>query len=73
MMRNPVPISYRNWHGYEEEEDEEEEEGPTEFSIPHRSYVSLNSYTGSFRVHRNSRARSVLPIFAIFNIFIIDN
>ena len=64
MMRNPVSTLYRDWHGYEEEE---------EFSIPHRRYVSLNSYTGSFRVHRNSRARSVMPIFAIFNIFIIDN
>jgi len=25
MMRNPVPTSYRNWHGFEEEEEEEEE------------------------------------------------
>ena len=54
MMRNPVPISYRNWHGYEEEEEEEEEEGPTEFSIPHRSYVSLNGYTSCFCVNEKA-------------------
>ena len=40
-------------------------------SKPHRSYVSLNGYTWSVRVHENA---SVVSIFAIFNgCFIIDN
>jgi len=55
MMRNPVPISYRDRHGYEEEEDAEEEEEPNDIiSISHRSWVSLNGYTWKFRVHENA-------------------
>ena len=38
-------------------------------SIPHRSYVSLNGYTRSFRMHKNSCSCSVMLIFAIFNVF----
>ena len=53
MMRNPVPISYRDRHGYEEEEEEEEEPNDI-ISISHRSWVSLNGYTWKFRVHENA-------------------
>jgi len=37
--------------------------------IPHRSYVSLNGYTWSFRVHENTSACSVMPTYAICNVF----
>ena len=53
MMRNPVPISYRDRHGYEEEEEEEEEPNDI-ISISHRSWVSMNGYTWKFRVHENA-------------------
>jgi len=50
MIRNPVQTPYRDWYIYEE---------PTKLrhfviSIPHRSYVSLNGYIWSFRVHEHA-------------------
>jgi len=63
MIRNPVPTSYRDWHGYEEEKNR-----PSDvISISHRSYVSLNGYT--FRVHEHVCVRSIMLVFAIFNVF----
>ena len=38
-------------------------------SIHHRSYVSLNGYAWRFRVHEHAWARSVMLIFATFNVF----
>ena len=37
-------------------------------SILRRSYVSLNGYTWSYRGHEHAWVRSVMIIFAIFNI-----
>ena len=37
-------------------------------SILRRSYVSLNGYTWSYRGHEHALVRSVMIIFAIFNI-----
>ena len=38
-------------------------------SISHRSYVSLNGYAWSSRVHENARALSVMLTFDIFYVF----
>ena len=67
-MRNPVLTSYRDCHGYEGMKKKKNRPNDV-ISIPRRSYVSLNGYILSFRARENARARSVILIFAIFNVF----
>ena len=61
MMRNPVPISYRDWHAYEEEEMSLR----NLITVMFPWMVTLKS----FRVHENAWACSIMLIFAIFNVF----
>ena len=64
IMRNPMPTSYRDWHGYEEKEPTEWRHFDTSSQLCFREWLHW-----SFRMHKYAWARSIKLIFAIFNVF----